>query len=191
MRSLNALLNVSSRRCCSLPENAGISVGQFINLFTLYLRSLFVEFHGKLHTQKDGICIGAGVTLVLSDIFLSKLDRAVRVTSTGGSIRFLEPFLFFFDAHVCWAYRPNSTKGLLAFRSGRTKIKKRGIIISGVTGAITSSWSHLMGKSLDMQVSRLKQAGFPLHLILFVLEYLVARLGKDSLTVGPPIDSKK
>lgn len=62
-----------------------------------------------------------------------------------------------------WALgSPRSTKGLLPFRSGHTKIVRRSIAVSCGTGAISRSFRHLMADSLDLQVTRLEQAGHTL-----------------------------
>lgn len=44
---------------------------------------MFVEFDRELYTPRDGICVGACVASVLSDIYLPKLDTALVVFFPG------------------------------------------------------------------------------------------------------------
>lgn len=58
------------------------------------------------------------VPLRIEEIFEGIADRGIRFpqeAATGGSIRFLELTLSFFDAHLGWAHSPRSTKSLLPF----------------------------------------------------------------------------
>lgn len=54
---------------------SSVPVSSFLEIRTFYLNSAFVEWRNELYTQKSGICIGSKVAPVLSDIFLSKVDR--------------------------------------------------------------------------------------------------------------------
>ena len=54
-----------------------VSVEAFLELLSFYLKSTFVTWEGKQFIQKSGVCIGSRVAPVLSDIFLSTVDRLV------------------------------------------------------------------------------------------------------------------
>lgn len=58
-------------------NRCGISVENFIELLSFYLSSTLVRWDAKVFTQKSGICIGSRVAPVLSDIFLSCVDRVL------------------------------------------------------------------------------------------------------------------
>lgn len=60
-----------------LRNETGISLEHFKELLAFYLNSLFVTWNDNVHTQREGMCIGSCVALVLWDVFLSHVDRSV------------------------------------------------------------------------------------------------------------------
>lgn len=55
----------------------GYSLGGFPELLWAYLQSLMVNFEGSSYIHKDGICIGAIIAPVLSDLYLAKCDNEI------------------------------------------------------------------------------------------------------------------
>lgn len=57
-----------------------ISVASFLELLTFYLISTFVELDGCLFLKKTGVCICSKVAPILSDNFLSRVDKCIAET---------------------------------------------------------------------------------------------------------------
>lgn len=55
----------------------GISIEDFLELLIYYLKSTYIGWKDDLYLQKSGVCIGSCVAPVLSDIFLSGVDRSI------------------------------------------------------------------------------------------------------------------
>lgn len=64
-------------------NSSGISVESFLELLSFYLNSTYVGFKDDVFLQKSGVCIGCKVAPILSDIFLSKVDRDLDVSLSG------------------------------------------------------------------------------------------------------------
>lgn len=58
-------------------SGAAISVVSSLSILVYYLQSTVVECSGHKYLQKEGVCIGSGVALILSEIYLSGLDSSV------------------------------------------------------------------------------------------------------------------
>ncbi|XP_077516749.1 uncharacterized protein LOC144127710 [Amblyomma americanum] len=80
-------------------NSSGLSVDNFLELLSTYLKSTFAVWEGTIVTQKNGICIGSCVAPVLSDIFLAERDRELKRRSEGSSVvgifRYVDDFLVF------------------------------------------------------------------------------------------------
>ncbi|KAM7298541.1 uncharacterized protein ISCGN_019135 [Ixodes scapularis] len=86
-------------------NSTGISFDAFLQLIRLYLRSTLVEHKGKIFTQKSGVCIGSCLAPVLSEIYLSAVDVAVKrelsVATPGTKIfRYVDDYLLLHDRNV-------------------------------------------------------------------------------------------
>ncbi|XP_049270946.1 uncharacterized protein LOC125758156 [Rhipicephalus sanguineus] len=57
----------------------GIPVSRFLELLSFYLKSTYISWDDKPFIQKDGICIGSCIAPILSDIFLSRIDRSINL----------------------------------------------------------------------------------------------------------------
>lgn len=90
-----------------------------------------------------------------------------------GSLQFLDVCFNFCGTRVCWAYQPRSKKAILDYRSAHSKIVKRGIGVSCLRGALEKSCQHQVADSVQHQVARLKDAGFPREVIAAVVESLL------------------
>lgn len=95
--------------------------------------------------------------------------NCLRVTNCS----FLDLTLFFEDDHTCYMYAPRSEKPLLNFRSSHPKLVKNSIAFSCCKSALSKTCHHLMRQSLEGQVARLKQAGFPSSSLLATCEKAV------------------
>lgn len=68
-----------------------------------YFSSTYVGWEGQLFVQKSGVCIGASVAPVPSDIFLSTLDRILDRELEGlheKVHRHVDDYLIFTQKHV-------------------------------------------------------------------------------------------
>lgn len=71
----------------SLQNKVGYSSGFFLELLQAYLVFLIVAFQEKkILVQNDGICIGAVIAHILSDLFLAKCDKDVQVKLPEGDV---------------------------------------------------------------------------------------------------------
>ncbi|XP_077553291.1 uncharacterized protein LOC144168094 [Haemaphysalis longicornis] len=58
-------------------NSANVTVGGFLELLGFYLQSTIAEWDEKYYVQKQGVCIGSCLGPVLSNLFLSHLDRCL------------------------------------------------------------------------------------------------------------------
>lgn len=83
-------------------NECGTCVDRFLDLVMLYLRSSVVQFAGKVHLQKEGVCIGSCLVLVLSDLLLDHYDRDVQrslpESHAKNVFRYVDGYLVFIDA---------------------------------------------------------------------------------------------
>ncbi|XP_075733145.1 uncharacterized protein LOC142775573, partial [Rhipicephalus microplus] len=64
-------------------SRCGLTVEAFLELLMMYLQSTVVGVGKDLYVQKAGVCIGSAVAPILSDIFLSRVDRKVSDSLAG------------------------------------------------------------------------------------------------------------
>lgn len=58
-------------------NDIGVSVANFLELLTFYLKPAFIGWQSEKYVQNSGVCIGLKVAPVLSDIFLARIDRNI------------------------------------------------------------------------------------------------------------------
>lgn len=83
-------------KACILENNdeatfrsaCGISVEGFLELLALYLKFTLVVWGSKVYVQKAGICIGSRVAPVLSNIFISRVDRSIENELVDSNLKF-------------------------------------------------------------------------------------------------------
>lgn len=84
----------------SFQNEAGISC-QFLQVLQLYLNSTFITWDNQCFLQKSGVCIGSCIAPILSDLFLSYLDRHISLQVQGTAVfkifRYVDDFLIFID----------------------------------------------------------------------------------------------
>lgn len=80
---------------------AGVTVDDFLDLLSFYLKSTFPEWNKDTYLQKEGICIGSCLAPILSDIFLAYHDRVLSdylsVFNLRKCFRFVDDFLVFLN----------------------------------------------------------------------------------------------
>lgn len=99
---------------------------------------------------------------------LGKGLKFMHEVPNNDKLQFLDISIKFCDGHVCWCYNPRSVKPILHFNSGHSKNVKRGLATSCICAAVSKSCVHLMLQSFSSQFERLKQAGFPEAIYLFI-----------------------
>lgn len=107
------------------------------------------------------------------------------------ALQFLDIKITFANHHPCWAYNPRSVKPLLSYKSGHSKIVKKGIATSTLGAAIQKSCRHQVEQSFSEQVCRLQAAGFPTPVITSVCEGLIRQIKKGEKSVEKQERSKK
>ena len=100
-------------------------------------------------------------------------------TAVNGSIKFLDVELTFGAGHICWQYSPRSVKPLLDYRSAHSKVVKNGIAISALRSALTKSCEHMMEGSVNVQLSKLRKAGYPNQTTVLACSRLLRELKKS------------
>ncbi|XP_049524620.1 uncharacterized protein LOC125946165 [Dermacentor silvarum] len=112
------------------------------------------------------------------DIFM-KSSRGLKFTHElpiNNRIQFLDINLCFSSSkHICWSYQPRSKKTLLPYDSAQTKLIKRGIATTCINAALNKSCEHECERSLMNQLARLRDAGFPQHVVTSVCETILQR----------------
>lgn len=85
----------------SFQNEAGMSCSQFLELLQIYLNSTFITWDNQCFLQKSGVCIGSCIAPILSDLFLSCLDRDISLQVQGTAVfktfRYVDDFLIFID----------------------------------------------------------------------------------------------
>ncbi|XP_072145380.1 uncharacterized protein [Dermacentor andersoni] len=94
----------------------------------------------------------------------------------NGCLQFLELCLHFGTGHICWSYQPRTKKEILAYNSAHSKLVKRGIAKNCLRGALEKSCHHKIEVSLQKQVLRLQNAGFPKEIVTAVAECLLKEI---------------
>ncbi|XP_049269861.1 uncharacterized protein LOC125757761 [Rhipicephalus sanguineus] len=83
-----------------LRARSGVSLESFLKILSMYLKSTVIGWQDKVLRQKSGVCIGSKVPPVLSDIFLSRINRKLS-RGLGDGIRhvcrYVDDYLVIFD----------------------------------------------------------------------------------------------
>lgn len=69
-----------------------------------------------------------------------------------------------------------SEKSLLPYDSGHYKLVKRAITTSSMNQAIRKLYDHTIDDSMQWQVTKLKDSGYPTTLIMFITEKVLKGL---------------
>lgn len=84
----------------TFQNSSGVSVGGFLEMLGMYLRSTFATWDTGVYLQKRGICIGSCIAPVLSDLFLAMHDPEIincQKTECFQVFRFVDDFLIIID----------------------------------------------------------------------------------------------
>lgn len=81
----------------------------------------------------------------------------------------------FQEGSVCWCYRPRSKKIFLPFDLAQSKTVKRAIATFSLEPALLKSSPHMTLANFVGEVSRLRKAGFPEHVLTGVTEALLQK----------------
>lgn len=80
----------------------GLSTDNFLELLRFYLSSTIVTFNDRCLIQKEGVCIGSCLAPLLSDIFLSTLDKRIQASLYNASVlkvfRYVDDYLVVMNA---------------------------------------------------------------------------------------------
>ena len=112
----------------------------------------------------------ADVTCAVRSVFNECLRPLVLTfeAPVNCSIRFLDLTLNFANKQACWCYEPRGKKPILPYSSAHSKLVKRSIIKLCFNNALLKSCPHFIHKSFSDQVTRLSDAGYPLHVLTAV-----------------------
>lgn len=94
-------------------EKCGVSVGSFLELLSVYLSSTIIGWKGDVYTQRSGVCIGSSVAPILSEIFLSSVDRDLESALDGIVVkmfRYVDDYLVLLNSNCCVNSRVNVLK---------------------------------------------------------------------------------
>ncbi|XP_072143741.1 uncharacterized protein [Dermacentor andersoni] len=133
-------------------QDCGMPVESFLELLLFYLGNTVVKWGSSMYVQKSGVCIGSKVAPVLSDIYLSRINRKLQNNLEDLAV---------------------AKKPLLEYSACHSKLVKQGIAYSTLRSAITKSCPHNMQQSFSQQIERLGKAGYPVHLLSLTCEKLV------------------
>lgn len=95
----------------------------FLELLMVYLQSTVVGVGKDLYVQKAGVCIGSAVAPILSDMFLSRVDRKVSDSLAGTAehiLRYVDDYLVFVPKDN---YNQNVINVLKVFRENSCGLK--------------------------------------------------------------------
>ncbi|CAN7947377.1 unnamed protein product [Ixodes hexagonus] len=80
-----------------LRNYSGVALEDFLEMLHFYLNSMVVGWNNSLFLQKPGVCIGSCLAPILSDIYLSGVDRAVESALGASAVkrvfRYVDDFL--------------------------------------------------------------------------------------------------
>ncbi|CAN7988012.1 unnamed protein product [Ixodes hexagonus] len=68
-------------------NSSGVALEDFLDMLQFYLNSMVVGWNNSLFLQKQGVCIGSCVAPILSDIYLSGVDRAVESALGASAVK--------------------------------------------------------------------------------------------------------
>lgn len=128
--------------------------------------------------QRGASCFEDDVALTLA-VFKDCLSplQITHETPEKNALKFLDIRLTFSCDQVCWGYAPRSQKPLLPFDSAHTKLVKRSVATMCFTNALKKSCVHQVHSAVEAQVSRLRDTGYPEHVIVAVCEAVRRREG--------------
>lgn len=104
-------------------SRCGLTVEAFLELLMVYLQSTVVGVGKDLYVQKAGVCIGSAVAPILSDMFLSRVDRKVSDSLAGTAehiLRYVDDYLVFVPKDN---YNQNVINVLKVFRENSCGLK--------------------------------------------------------------------
>ncbi|CAN7950250.1 unnamed protein product [Ixodes hexagonus] len=82
-------------------NSSGVALEDFLEMLHFYLNSMVVGWDNSLFLQKQGVCIGSCVAPILSDIYLSGVDRAVESDLGASAVkrvfRYVDDFLVLYE----------------------------------------------------------------------------------------------
>lgn len=99
-------------------------------------------------------------------------------------MKFLDVEMYLIPCHTCWAYMMKGDKGLMSYHSGHSKLVKRSVAQACLSQSIKKSCDHMISKSLNVQVERLKASGFPDSIIVAIAEKMLCNMSTKSKKVG-------
>lgn len=99
----------------------------------------------------------------------SGLNFTIKIMKEG-AFQFLDLQLEFLRTHVCWRYHPCSLKPLLNFSSNHSKIIEKGYSLFMYSFCNTEFLLDKLQISFNEQVVRLKQPGYPEHIVVQACE---------------------
>ncbi|XP_042148898.1 uncharacterized protein LOC121837360, partial [Ixodes scapularis] len=86
----------------AFQNNCGMAVDSFLELLRFYLNSTVVTFNKEHYIQKRGICIGSCVAPALTDVYLSKCNRAIDdsldIPQVSRMFRYVDDYLILLNA---------------------------------------------------------------------------------------------
>lgn len=106
-------------------------------------------------------------------------------------LQFLDLCLFLQRDHVCWCFSPRSKKSLLSYSSGHSKIIKNAIAMNSLQSALKKSCIHKCKDSFQQQVDRLKNAGFPAHVLVSASERIIKKCKSHPVETAEPGDKSR
>lgn len=102
-------------------------------------------------------------------------------------LQFLHRLLLQRD-HVCWCFSPRS---LLGYSSGHSKVIKNATAMNSLQSALKKSCIHKCKDSFQQQVDRLKNAGFPAHVLVSASERLIKKCKSRPVETAEPDDKSR
>lgn len=93
-------------------------------------------------------------------------------------LRFLDVEIHLSPRLPCWAHKPRVCKPTLPLESSYVKVTKRSIVQTCLTNAFNKSREHLLQSSSHYQICRLREAGYPHHVISSVMKKTLKKLKK-------------
>ncbi|CAN8014869.1 unnamed protein product [Ixodes persulcatus] len=82
-------------------NSSGLAMDDFLEMLQFYLNSMVVGWNNSYFLQKQGVCIGSCVAPILSDVYLSGVDRAVACTLGASTVkrvfRYVDDFLVLYE----------------------------------------------------------------------------------------------
>ena len=113
-----------------------------------------------------------------------------------GNLQFLELLLNVNNDGLCWSFCQRKAKAVLPNKSFYSYIIKRGLISSMFRSSVLKSCEHKVFSVCDLQMSRLKKAGYLESLItdqifILILSFSTQDLGDSDMSSGDMINNKK